>query len=1092
MTNNLSNKMNSNIKYVIKRDGRKEPVCEDKIFYRIQKLINDEKLGVLDNVSALVIAKDVIEEAKIDNITTTELDNIASRIALQNTLKLHLNYNKLAIRIMMSNLHKNTTECFSTVMESLFNNINSKGEVVPIINERFINVVRQHKHLLNEKIDYTNDYNFTDFFGLKTLEDKYLLRKFKGKTDSDNEEITILAERPMHLIMRVAIGIHYEDIDNVIKSYDLMSKGYFTHATPTLFNSGTVTNQMSSCFILKMDDSMDKIYKNFTDCALISKSAGGIGMSFANLRPEGSFIRGTNGKSKGIVKILKVANATANFANQGGKRNGSFAIYNEPWHGDIYDFLDAGLKTGDESHRARDLFYGLWIPNAFMEAVKTDADWYLMNPDLCKGLTEAYGKDFNKLYYSYVEKGMFIKKIKARDLFVKICNTQINTGMPYMSFKDAVNEKSNQQNLGTIQSSNLCVAPETMILTSKGYFKISELQDKSVMVWNGQEFTETVVKKTGNNQKLLKVKLSNGNELECTPYHNFYVYDSDNKIKKVEARHLLKGTKLINKELPIIKEGLDKETGDSNPYLIGQYCDGGLYRTGKFNAEYIIDIFGDMSALLDSKHHVVPINYNIDFKLEWLAGFFDNELEVHNKKLSVIIKNIQFITDVKYLLQTLSCESIIDLNESRLYIEYHQIIKILNLNFIEKCLNIHTYFSSDLDVTMKTSIKVDSVIHTERISDTYCFKEEKRGMGVFNGVLTGQCNEINIYHDADEYGTCNIATVSLPKFVENGVFNFKALYDVVKVMVLNLNRVIDNNYYPVPETKNSNLKHRPTALGTQGLSNTFFLMKYPFDSESARKLNKDIFETIQFAALESSMELSIKEGKYSSFEGSPSSKGIFQHNMWGVKNEDLPRYPWDELKEKIIKHGLRNSLLTASPPTASTSQILGNYESFEPINSNVFTRTVLSGDFTIINTFLIEDLTKLKLWNDSMYQKILKHKGSVQNIPEIPQNIKDMYKTVWEIKQKTLIDYSTDRAMFTDQTQSLNLYVPDATVAKMSTLHMYAYQKGLKTGMYYLRTKTKAQQIHINTEVDVETQPEEPAGSDVCYINSPECSACSG
>jgi ribonucleoside-diphosphate reductase alpha chain len=802
--NSIKTKSMESIKYVIKRNGSKEPMNEDKIFYRIKKLISDPKLGYLDNVSALVIAKEV-EDSCIDGITTTELDNITAKIAMEKRLTHHINYEDLATRIAISNLHKNTTEIFSNVMEALYNNRKPDGQRVPILNDRFMKVVRENKEKINAKIDYTRDYTLTDYFGIKTFEKSYLLKKF----NSDGN--LIIAERIQHLMMRVNIGMHYEDLDAAFKSYDLMSQGYFIHASPTLFNAGTIREQLSSCFILNMEDSMEGIYKTISDSALISKYSGGIGMSVANIRSKNSYIAGTGGRSDGIVKILKVLEATANFSNQGGgKRLGSFAIYLEPHHGDIFEFLDLKKNSGDEKLRARDLFYGLWISDLFMKCVENNSDWYLMDPNECKGLQQAVGEDYEKLYYSYVEQGKYTKKIKATDLWVKICNTQIETGMPYMSYKDAVNLKSNQKNLGTIVSSNLC-------------------------------------------------------------------------------------------------------------------------------------------------------------------------------------------------------------------------------------------------------------------------------------------NEINIYHDKDEYGTCNIATINLPKFVEiqNGkkIFNYSKLYEISKLVTVNLNRVIDTNFYPVPETKNSNLKNRPTSLGTQGLQRLFYELRVPFESDMAIELNKKIFETIQYASLVSSCELAKIDGPYSSFAGSPLSQGIFQHNMWGFKNDELSgMWDWNKLKDDIMLSGVKNSLLLAQPPTASTSQLLGNPESMEPLHTNVFEREILAGAFTVINKYLIKDLIALNLWNKKMYNNLLKNRGSVQNIPEIPDDIKQLYKTVFEVKQKHLIKMSADRGAFICQTQSLNLFVADATVAKLTTLHFAGFRAGLKTGMYYLRSQTKAkmQQFTVTEEADFE---EEPA---VCYRDDPSCAACSG
>lgn len=800
----IKDKKMESIKYVIKRNGSKEPMNEDKIFYRIKKLISDPKLGYLEHVSALVIAKEV-EDSCIDGITTTELDNIAAKIAMEKRLTHHLNYEELATRLAISNLHKNTTEIFSNVMEALYNNRKPDGKHVPILNDRFMKVIRENKEKINSKIDYIRDYTLTDYFGIKTFEKSYLLKKFNSDGD------LIIAERIGHLMMRVSIGIHYEDLDLAFKSYDLMSQGYFTHATPTLFNAGTIRSQLASCYLLNMEDSMEGIYKTITDIALISKYSGGIGYNMSQIRSKSSYIAGTGGRSDGIVKPCRVVETTALFSNQGGgKRNGSVAVYLEPWHADIFEFLDLKKNAGDEFSRARKLFYGLWVCDIFMKCVQENLDWYLMDPNECHGLVKSYGKEFEELYYNYVEQGKFIKKIKAQDLWKHICNSQIETGMPYMSYKDAVNLKSNQKNMGTIITSNLC-------------------------------------------------------------------------------------------------------------------------------------------------------------------------------------------------------------------------------------------------------------------------------------------NEINIYTDKDEYGTCNIATINLRKYLEinisgKSVFNYKKLYDITKLIVVNMNRVIDYNFYPVPETKISNFRARPIAIGTQSLAFLFFELGISFESDEAVELNKNIYETIQFASLEASNLLAKETGAYSCFEGSPASKGIFQHNLWGFKNNELSgMWNWDKLKEQVMMYGLKNSLCTSQPPTASTSQLLGNPESMEPIHSNVFEREILAGTFTVINKYLVKDLMKLNLWNRKMYNKLLKNRGSIQDINEIPDNIKHIYKTVFEVKQTHLIKMSADRGAFIDQSQSLNLFVADANIAKLTSLHFAGWRAGLKTGMYYLRSQTKAkmQQFTIE-ENDFEEEPE------VCYRDIEGCMSCSG
>ncbi|MGV3597534.1 MAG: ribonucleoside-diphosphate reductase subunit alpha [Bacteroidota bacterium] len=746
--------------YVIKRDGKRESVMFDKITARINKLSYGLDTNFVDPIK---ISKKVIEGV-YDGVTTTELDNLAAETAASMT-PVHPDYAILASRIAVSNLHKNTDKHFSVIMDRLFNYVNPKtGEKAPLIADDVYEVIVDNAELLDSTIIYDRDYNF-DYFGFKTLERSYLL-KLDGK----------VAERPQHMYMRVAIGIHKGDIENVIKTYNRLSEGWFTHATPTLFNAGTPNPQMSSCFLLTTkDDSIEGIFDTLRQCAKISQTAGGIGLSIHNIRATGSYIRGTNGASNGIVPMLRVFNDTARYVDQGGgKRKGSFAIYLEPWHADIFDFLDLKKNHGKEELRARDLFYALWIPDLFMKRVKEDGEWSLFCPNEAKGLADCYGEVFEDLYHTYEEAGRARKTIKARELWNKILESQIETGTPYMLYKDAANSKSNQKNLGTIKSSNLCT-------------------------------------------------------------------------------------------------------------------------------------------------------------------------------------------------------------------------------------------------------------------------------------------EIIEYTAPDEVAVCNLASMALPKYIINGKFDHDALFDATYEVTINLNRIIDGNYYPVEEARNSNMRHRPIGLGVQGLADTFIMLRMPFDSPEAAKLNAEIFETIYHAALVASKDLAKAEGHYQSYEGSPISQGIFQFDMWGVTPSS--RWNWDVLREEIKQYGVRNSLLLAPMPTASTAQILGNNECFEPYTSNIYTRRVLSGEFVIVNKHLMHDLVDLGLWNDSMKQKIIMSNGSIQNIDEIPQDIKEIYKTVWEIKQKVIIDMAADRGAFIDQSQSLNLFMENPNFGKLTSMHFYAWEKGLKTGMYYLRTKAATDAI---------------------------------
>ncbi|MBS4039916.1 MAG: ribonucleoside-diphosphate reductase subunit alpha [Flavobacteriales bacterium] len=762
--------------YVVKRDGHKEPVMFDKITDRIKKM----SYGLNPLVDPVKVAMRVIE-GLYDGVLTSELDNLAAETAATMTVT-HPDYAQLAARIAVSNLHKNTKKSFSETMKDLYEYVNPRtGLKAPLISDEVYEVIEKHAEELDSHIIYNRDFNY-DYFGFKTLERSYLLR-LNGK----------IAERPQHMLMRVSVGIHLNDIKNALETYELMSKKYFTHATPTLFNAGTPKPQMSSCFLLTMkDDSIDGIYDTLKQTAKISQSAGGIGLSIHNVRATGSYIRGTNGTSNGIVPMLRVFNDTARYVDQGGgKRKGSFAIYVEPWHADIFDFLELKKNHGKEEMRARDLFYAMWIPDLFMKRVEQGADWTLMCPNECPGLCDVHSEAFEELYTSYEAQGKGRKTVKARELWDKIVESQIETGTPYMLYKDAANRKSNQKNLGTIRSSNLCT-------------------------------------------------------------------------------------------------------------------------------------------------------------------------------------------------------------------------------------------------------------------------------------------EILEYTSPDEIAVCNLASLSLPMFVEKGEFNHKKLFDVTKHVTKNLNKVIDRNYYPVQEAENSNMRHRPVGLGVQGLADAFIMLRLPFASDEAKKLNQEIFETIYFAAVTASMELAKVEGPYSSYQGSPISEGLFQFNLWGLKDEDLSgRWNWEKLRKEVLKHGIRNSLLVAPMPTASTSQILGNNEAFEPYTSNIYTRRVLSGEFIVVNKHLLEDLVNLGLWNDDMKNELMYHNGSVQNIDGIPQELKELYKTVWELSMKDIIDMSRHRGYFIDQSQSLNLFLEDATMQKLTSMHFYAWKSGLKTGMYYLRTKSARDAIKFTLTKKTETNPVE-------------------
>ncbi len=787
--------------YVIKRDGRRESIKFDKITARIQKLC----YGLNPIVDPVPVAMKVIKGI-YEGVTTIELDNLAAEVAASFTIK-HPDYALLASRIAVSNLHKITNKSFSGTMKALYEYVDPvTGENASLLANDVYEIIEKNAELLDSTIIYDRDFGY-DYFGFKTLERSYLL-KLDGR----------IAERPQHMLMRVSVGIHKDDINSAIETYNLMSERWFTHATPTLFNAGTPKPQMSSCFLLTMkSDSIDGIYDTLKQCAKISQSAGGIGLSINNIRATGSYIKGTNGTSNGIVPMLRVFNDTARYVDQGGgKRKGSFAIYLEPWHADVFDFLDLKKNHGKEENRARDLFFALWVPDLFMKRVEENGDWSLFCPHEAPGLADTYGDEFEALYFKYEKEGKMRKTIKAQELWFAILESQTETGTPYMLYKDACNKKSNQKNLGTIKSSNLCT-------------------------------------------------------------------------------------------------------------------------------------------------------------------------------------------------------------------------------------------------------------------------------------------EIIEYTSPEEVAVCNLASIALPHFVIDGQLDHQKLFEVTYVITKNLNKIIDRNFYPVEEARRSNMRHRPIGIGVQGLADAFILLRMPFDSNEAKKLNKEIHETIYYASMTASKDLAKVDGAYESYEGSPVSQGIFQFDMWGVTPSS--RWEWDILKDEVKKHGVRNSLLLAPMPTASTSQILGNNECFEPYTSNIYTRRVLSGEFIVVNKHLLKDLVNLGLWNDGLKNDLIAANGSVQNLDVIPQNIKDLYKTVWEIKQKDLIDMAADRGAYICQSQSLNLFVQNPNFGKLTSMHFYAWKKGLKTGMYYLRTKAATDAIKFTVEKQAAVQPEvvqvapktveEQQAAISCSLDDPEsCEAC--
>jgi len=907
-----------------------------------------------------------------------------------------------------------------------------------------------------------------------------------------------------------------------------------------------------NCFLAGTEDSVEGIFETMTDCAKISKWSGGIGLHISNIRANGSYIRKTAGTSDGIVPMLKVYNDIARYINQGGgKRNGSFAVYLEPHHADVIPFLEARKNVGPEELRARDLFYALWVSDYFMECIEKNYDWYLMDPDQSYGLNEVYGDEYTELYKKYVAEGKYFKKIKARELWEHIIASQIEHGMPYISYKDHVNRKSNQKHYGTIKSSNLCVSGDTMILTKNGYFPIKSLEKQNIEVWNGKEWSKTVAKKTGENQKLLKVKFTNGLELKCTEYHKFYIENGTFEKSVpviVEAKDLKKDMRIITFETDVVN--------DNDNHLKYAYTDG-LHCT--------------------ENNYYVPINNSIDSKIRWLEGYFDgNGCINENDGIQFSSDNLNFIREIIYLLQTLGITTQIKTLEKS-YIDSIGLNKLINMGFKPKRLDVSNSRLPHHKTNMYT--KIEDVIDEDIYEDTYCFNEPLEHKGIFNGIITGQCNEINEYSDKDETAVCNLGSICLPKILEypftdewrnlsdskvsvyedssrllklystsdcdyckllkallkscglsyieidefeaetlrlkhnpeskpfetvpqlfsvkdedivylggysdnwkllSPKINYNKLYELAYELTVNLNKVIDINFYPTEKTRISNMKHRPIGLGVQGLADVFMTLKIPFTSDEAREINKEIFETIYFGSMSASVYLAKRDGRYPTYEGSPLSEGKFQYNLWGLKDVDLSgRWKWGELRNDLLKYGSRNSLNIALMPTASTASIFGNVESFEAITSNLYTRNVLSGVFTMINKYLIKDLIDLEIWNQDTKDRLIYNKGSVQNLRALPKFLRDVYKTSFEIDQKQIIKMSAERGVFVCQSQSLNLFFDKPTFKELTACHFYGWKNGLKTGSYYIRTRSAISGQNFGLDPRKEKQLREEKINDV-------------
>ena len=1057
---------------VMKRSGKYEDLSFDKVTRRIKTLCTGLQ------VSPEKITQKAMTQI-VDLITTAQIDEISADIAANMSTE-HPDYEICAARIYVSNMQK---KCPKTFLESL--------QMNHLIDPELVEIATKNVKKLQVKKDRDNLFGY---FGLKTMEKIYL-----GP-----------GETPGYMFMRVALGIHRSNIPEVINTYEMLSTKQIIHATPTMINSGKLKPQMSSCFLTEVEsDSISGIYNTLGECAQISKHAGGIGIHIQNIRANGSRIRGTNGKSDGIIPMLRVFNSTARYVNQGGARKGSFAVYLEPWHADIMEFLELRLNQGDEESRCRDLFTALWIPDLFMKTVEKGGEWALFCPDECPGLSDVYGEEFDILYNKYLSEGRQRKLVPVSMIWNAIIKSQIETGTPYMLYKDTCNARSNQRNLGTLKGSNLCVAPETPILTDNGYLPISSLENKNVNIWNGSEWSGVQIKKTSDAAELIRVEVDTGTFLECTPEHKFWVKNDYYKNAcEMRAKDLQIGDKLIKFDCEPIEFGGDDF---KYPYTHGFFCGDGTY--GKnYKGDSIVpllSLYGEKMNLIEfldirntsgkvtkenrincslpydmPEKFIIPDKYSIKVRLEWLSGLFDADgclLNSGSIQLASIHKD--FLYKIYLMLHTLGVQSKITLRAGEREPDGKGGRKLFKCKPIWMLGITQTYLKKLVTLGLRTHRinldnieegnrkanwfpKVLSVSYTGRISPTFCFTEPKKHLGVFNGLLTGQCTEILEYTSKDEIAVCNLASISLPSFVtsESNNFNFERLHEVTKQLVTNLNNVIDNNFYPVEKGAYSNKKNRPIGIGVQGLADVYMVLGYPFDSKEAFKLNHDIFETIYHGAIERSVELAKEHGVYGSFVGSPASEGLLQFDLAG-RSPGNSRYDWDSMKTRVRQTGLRNSLLVAPMPTATTSQVLGNNECFEPYTTNIYLRRTLAGEFVVINKHLLTTLGPL--WTPQMKNRIIENGGSIQNIPEISDSIKSIFKTSWEISQKVLIDQARDRGAYICQSQSMNLFVEDPTLAKLSSIHMYTWKQGLKTGMYYLRTRPKAKPIQVTVPVTV-------------------------
>lgn len=1142
--------------FVIKRSGKSEPMKYDNITERNKKLAKDLSVDVAK------LSQMVIQGLK-SGMSTEEIDHLSAETAASMSCY-EPEFDTLAARIAVSNLHKTTNEHFVKTMKRLHDYSSPEGRKYGLISDEMMRFMTKNREELETAIDYKKDFNYT-YFGLKTLEKSYLHR-IDGK----------VVERPQHMLMRVAVELwgpytsidsktnkkikHDGNMERIIETYNLLSDGYYTNATPTLYNSCSSRPQLSSCFLLTMDDDLEHIYKTNLRCALISKWSGGIAVDINKIRAKGSKIFSTNGESSGIVPMIQVFNATARYCDQGGgKRKGSIAMYLSPFHPDIFDFLQLRFNMPPMEIRALDTFLALWIPDIFMRRVENNEMWSLICPSREPRLTETYAEEFEQIYLEAEAKGLYTRQVKARDVWEAILKSQIETGQPYLHFSDSVNRKNMQKNIGIIRSSNLCVSGDTKILTKDyGWKDIKELEDTSLEIWNGYEWSNSLVKKTNESSKLIRIEFSDGTEIKCTKYHQFIVPKGarNDKIQKVEARELEVGSKLAKiPNLPVIEfEKSDFKysytsgfyTGDgTNTYNnkntercvnkkkeglfcgrhIGVYGDNYSQQFDDDICECVYDripmirLYGEKKKLVDVLDTIGNINYEneiitvrlprdikpkytipfdepIKVRLDWLAGLIDSDGCNASNCIQIGSIHKDFLLNVKLMCQTLGVNPLINKcrDETQRLMPDHKggeklydckaiyrlcFNKIDTLKLLELGINTHRVIFDKTEKPNRDARHFTTVIAITELSEpepTWCFGEPLRNQGMFNGILTGNCSEILLHTKPDSIAVCNLASLSLPKYVKydsNGIayYDYHELGNVTERVVDILNNVIDRNYYPVKEAEQNNKDYRPIGIGVTGLADVFAMLNLAWDNPEAKKVNKLIFETMYYHAVKRSNQLALEYGSYVGFEGSPYSQGILEPDLWSQSGSKVEYYTkdildWNQLREDV-KRGMRNSVLMSLMPSASTSQIMGNTESFECITSNIYSRSTLSGDFVVVNKHLYRKLRELGLWNKNIVDKIIAGNGSIQNVKEIPEEVKRVYKTTWEHSQRTMIDLAGDRSPFIDQSQSLNIFMANPTVAKLTSMHFYSWKLGMKLSNYYIRSKPANNAIKFTIDKDV-------------------------